>query len=85
MNSARRGEHAKPAVRQPYVDPKSTPAHTFATGFSAHLDLRQAQCVPSATPVDFKAKVTTGRALTPTGMFPSVQAGTVIEARSSGK
>lgn len=82
INSAVRGERAKPAVRQPHVDPRSAPPIQFAPGFAAVAHPSQAVCVPSVHNVNFKTRLGTGVAMGPGKLgLPSVQSGTAIEAR----
>lgn len=79
INSAVRDQRAKPSVSQP-GEQKGQPT-VFAPGFAAVPHPERAMCVPSTTPVNFKAKVTAGQALSPNKMYPRVQSNTAIEAR----
>lgn len=84
INSAVRGERAKPTVSQPYVDQKGAPAHQFAPGFAAVAHPERAVCVPSSQNVNFKTKLGVGNALGAGKLgLPSVQSGTTFEGRHS--
>lgn len=81
LNSAARGERAKPKLAlQPVVE-RSTPSISFAPGFTAPAHAgNQAMCVPSTSTVNFKTRVSTNNALAHSRSIPGVHAGTRIEA-----
>jgi hypothetical protein len=83
INSARRDERAKPKVDTP--PPATGPATMFAPGFAAPVSPHGAQCLPSSVPVNFKARVATGRALAHSRSVPGVHTNTRIEARHTGR
>lgn len=84
MNSARRGERAKPALVQPHVDQRSAPAMQFAPGFSAVPHPAQAVCVPSSSKVNFRAKVGMDAPLSRSRSVPGVHSATHFEGRHVG-
>jgi hypothetical protein len=85
LHSAKRGEAAKIMTSPAPFDGRAQQPVTFAPGFAAAVPLDVPRCVPSAQPVNFKAKVTAGSALAPNQSFPRMSSNTQIEARHSGK
>jgi hypothetical protein len=93
INSARRDERAKPALKQPPVDRSQT--MQFAPGFASVPYARDAAgkvypvCQPSAQDVSFKVRSAARAAQDRTGVgpgklgLPNVQANTTYQARHS--
>lgn len=78
MHSAERGRGAK--IVAPQAPIAAGPARQFAPGFTAAAPMDRAVCVPSSTPIDFKAKVGIGNKLSPNASFPAMRTNTAIEA-----
>ena len=78
--SAKRGEAAKVIAKQPQVDQRAQPAHTFAPGFSCVPHETDAVCVPSINRVDFRAQTKVGSMLPKSKIYPGVNTNTRIEA-----
>jgi hypothetical protein len=85
INSAQRGERAKPKLPQPVNPGRSQPNMQFGPGFTSPI-IRDgngrpvATCLPSTSNVNFKARVGTGVALPHSRSVPGVHAATAIEA-----
>lgn len=85
MNSATRGERAKPKLPPPPVMDRHAQATQFAPGFTAAVPTDRAVCVPSSTSVNFKTTMSIGSALPHSRTVPGVHSNTRIEARHSGR
>jgi hypothetical protein len=79
LNSARRGERAKPALQAAPPTGRQQ-SMQFAPGFTAPVNPERAACVPSTSRVNFKARVGTGSALAHSRTVPGVHAATHVEA-----
>jgi hypothetical protein len=86
INSAQRGERAKPKLPPPPAHAgRNEPNVNFGQGFTTPL-LRDnngrpvATCLPSTSGVNFKARVGTGTALPRSRSVPGVHTATAIEA-----
>jgi hypothetical protein len=85
INSAQRGERAKPKVPQPVNPGRNQPNMQFGPGFTSPIihdrnGRPMATCLPSTSNVNFKARVGTGNALPHSRSVPGVHAATAIEA-----
>ena len=89
INTARRGERAKPALPSAPAAERGAPAVTFGPGFSSPVVRDRsgapvATCLPSSSPVDFKVKAGRDRPMAPNKSFAHISSNTRVEARHSG-
>jgi hypothetical protein len=85
INSAQRGERAKPKLPSQPIAGRDQPNMQFAPGFTAPVVRDNkgrpvATCQPSTSSVNFKARVGTGVALPHSRSVPGVHTATAIEA-----
>lgn len=81
INSAERDQRARPKLPSQPNPGRDAPNMQFAPGFTAPVNPSAAQCLPSTSNVNFKARVAQGRALSASRSVPGVHSATTIEAR----